>query len=120
MLLCSLIDLDLIKEVDAYINAKETIKYLQDVVDSIEARLLKGEPIEGLEITEGQKRRYLTDYGLQYLENKFGREFTYKTIEKPITITELEKELSQYEMVELAQKGVIDTKSTTAKVAVSR
>jgi hypothetical protein len=120
MLLCKPIDLDLVKEVDAYVNAKETIRYLQDVVDSIEQRLMKGETIEGLALTEGQKRRYLTDFGFKYLEDKFGKDFVYKTIEKPITITELSEKLSEYEMVELAQKGVIDFKSTTAKVAVNR
>ena len=120
MLLCKPIDLDLVKEVDAYINAKETVKYLQDVIDSIEKRLLQGENIDGLSLAEGQKRRYLTDMGLQYLEKAFGRNFVYKVVEKPITITELEKELTQKELVELTQKGVIDYKSTSAKVVVNR
>lgn len=120
MLLCQLIDLDLTKEVDAYMNAKETIRYLQDVVDSIEKRMMKGESIEGLEIAEGQKRRYITEYGLNYLTKKFGKEFVYETIEKPIGITELEKHLSEFELVELAQKGIIDYKTTTAKVVVKR
>jgi hypothetical protein len=120
MLLCKTIDLDLVKEVDAYINAKETIKYLQDVVDSIESRLMSGESMDGLTVVDGQKRRYLTDYGLEYLQAKFGRDFVYKTVEKAITITEIEKELEPKEIAELTNKGVIDYKSTAQKVVVSR
>ena len=120
MLLCEKIDLDLIKEVDAYENAKETIKYLQDVVDSIEQRLLSGEVIEGLELEKGQMRRTITDFGLEYLAKNFGEDFVYKTVKKPITITELDKHISTYEMSELTQKGVIQFKETTPKIKVVR
>lgn len=120
MLLCELIDLDLAKEVDVYENSLETIKYLQDVVNSIETRVLSGEQVEGLEIVEGQKRRQITDFGLEYLSKQFGRDFAFKQVEKPITITELDKSLSQYEMSDLIIKGVVIYKDTSQKIKITR
>lgn len=120
MLLCEKIDLDLVKEVDAYENAKETIKYLQDVVDSIEQRVIGGEKVDGLELVEGQKRRAITQYGLDYLQKQFGEDFVYKTIKKPITVTELDKNVSTYDMSEMIQKGIIEFKETTPKIKVKR
>ena len=120
MLLCKPIDLDLVKEVDAYMNAVETIKYLQDVVNSIEERVRSGEAIDGLELVEGQKRRVVTDFGLEYLSQQFGRDFAYKQVEKPITITQLEKQVSQYEMSELVKKGVVTYKSSSPKIKINR
>lgn len=120
MLLCELIDLDLTKEVDVYENALETIKYLQDVVNSIESRVLAGEQIEGLEIVEGKKRRQLTEFGLDYLSKQFGRDFVFKQVEKPITITELDKTMSAYEMSELVNKGAVVYKDTTPKIKINR
>lgn len=120
MLLCEKIDLDLVKEVDAYENAKETIKYLQDVVDSIEQRVLSGEQVEGLELEQGQMRRNISDFGLEYLAKQFGEDFAFKMVKKPITITELEKTLTTYEMSELIQKGVVQFKETSQKIKVVR
>jgi hypothetical protein len=120
MLLCQKIDLDLTKEVDAYENALETIKYLQDVVNSIESRVLSGEEIDGLELDQGQKRRTITDFGLEYLSKTFGEDFVYKVVKKPITVTELDKNLSTFELSELVQKGVIQFKETNPKIKIVR
>jgi hypothetical protein len=120
MLLCEKIDLDLVKEVDAYENALETIKYLQDVVNSIEQRVLSGESIDGLEMSEGIKKRYITDFGLDYLQQQFGEDFVYKQVKKPITVTELDKTLSISEMAELMKKGAIDFKETNPKIKINR
>lgn len=120
MLLCKPIDLDLIKEIDAYINAKETIQYLQDVVDSIEKRVLSGEQVEGLTLSSGQKRRYITEQGLEYLKMTYGKDFVVKQVEKVITITELDKMLSQAELYDLATKGVIGLKETAPKIKIER
>jgi len=119
MLLCETIDLDLTKEVDVYENAIETIKYLQDVVASIEKRVLKGENIEGLERVQGMKRRSVTDFGLEYLSKEFGREFAYTSIEKPITIGQLVEKLSEEEVIELTKRGVIAYKSSP-KIIIKR
>ena len=120
MLLCKPIDLDLVKEVDAYINAKETIEYLQNVVDSIETRVINGEVVEGLQLTSGQKRRFITDEGLEYLSLTYGRDFVYKQVEKAITITELDKLLSAAELHELSVKGVVALKETSPKIKITR
>jgi hypothetical protein len=120
MLLCQKIDLDLIKEVDAYENAVETIKYLQDVVNSIEERVFSGEQIDGLELEDGQKRRVITEFGLDYLSKTLGEDFVYKVVKKPITITELDKSMSTFELSELVHKGVIEFKETNKKIKIVR
>ena len=120
MLLCEKIDLDLIKEVDAYENAIETIKYLQDVVKSIEERVMAGEDIDGLEMEPGKQRRYITDFGLDYLQQHFGEDFVYKQVKKPITVTELDKTLSVVELSELLKNGSIGFKETSPKIKVKR
>lgn len=107
MLLCETIDLDLDLEKDIYKNATETIAYLQDVVSSIEKRVMSGEEIDGFELVEGSKRRVITEVGLQYLSKKLGRENIFKTIEKPIGIGELDKMLSHPELLELYNKEMI-------------
>lgn len=120
MLLCEKIDLDLVKEVDAYENAKETIKYLQDVVDSIEQRVLGGEIVDGLTLEEGKKRRQITEFGLDYLAKTMGRDFVYKTIEKPITISELDRQMTGYEMSQLIENGSVVYKETSPKIKIKR
>jgi len=118
MLLCKLIDLDFEKASEVLKNARETIEYLQDVVNSIEARVLGGEKIDNVKIIEGTKRRIITDLGLKYLEQKLGRDKVFKVIEKPIGITELEKILLPEEISALYGKGGIAYENAKLKVIV--
>jgi hypothetical protein len=118
MLLCKTIDLDLEKESDVLENARETIAYLQNVVLAIETRALDGEKIENLRVVPGQIRRVITDAGVDYLIKVFGQDKVIRTIHKPITIGELEKLVSQEEMVALQGKGVVGIEHSKNKVIV--
>lgn len=116
MLLCKTIDLDLEKESEVLENARETIAYLQNVVLAIETRALNGEKLDNIRVVPGQMRRIITDAGLDYLVKVFGQDKIIRTIHKPITIGELEKLISQEEMVALQGKGVIGIEHSKNKV----
>jgi hypothetical protein len=120
MILCKTIDLDLEKESDVLTNARETIEYLQNVVLAIETRALNGEKMDSIRLVDGQIRRVLTEVGVEYLIKVFGEEKIIRTIQKPITIGELEKMISQEEMVALQGKGVIGIERAKQKVIVVR
>lgn len=115
-LLCRTIDLDLEDPAEIHKDAKETIKYLQDVVKSVEKRVLEGEKVKGLKKVPGNKTRKITDKGYKYLESVFGKEKVYKTVEKPIGITELEDMVSEEELADLYKKNVIVFKESKPKV----
>jgi len=116
MLLCKTIDLDLEKESDVLENARETIAYLQNVVLAIETRALSGERIPNVRVVDGQTRRILTDAGVDYLVKMFGQDKIIRTIHKPITIGELEKMITQEELVALQGKGVVGIEKGKPKV----
>ncbi len=107
MLLCNKIDLDLEDPREVYEKAQNTIEYLQDVIKSLDARLLSGEEIPGFKVVEGSKKRVITEDGFKYLEKVLGHDVVFKTFEKPIGITELEKTLDKEEFAELYNKGVV-------------
>lgn len=115
-ILCDTIDLDLDDLGKVYQDAQETIKYLQDVSKSIEKRVLSGEDVDGLKIVPGKKSRTITEQGLKYLEKTLGKENVYKTVVKPIGITELEKLVEPDEMAELYTKNVVTFKEGKPKV----
>lgn len=106
MLLCKKIDLDLEDIKDVYVRAKETVAYLNDIVNSINARVLKGEEIDGLIKVAGKKRRKITKEGEKYLIAILGDD-AYKVTKKFIGITDLEKKMSKEDIVELHTKGVV-------------
>lgn len=107
MLLCKTIDLDLEEPNKVYQDAQETIAYLQDVVKSIEERVIAGEALEGFDLIESPKRRTITENGYKYLEHTLGHDVVYKTIEKPIGVTELERILTKDDFAALYGKGVV-------------
>jgi hypothetical protein len=117
-LLCEKIDLDLEDTQEVYQNALETIAYLQDVVKSVDTRVLSGEKIQGFKVIEGRKTRSITQDGFKYLEKVLGREKVYKTIEKELGITELEKIIDPQEMATLITKGYVVFTPGSPKVAV--
>jgi hypothetical protein len=118
MLLCKTIDLDVEKISDVLKNARKTIEYLQNVVLAIETRALDGEKIENIQIVDGQRKRIITEQGLNYLTKVFGEEKVYKTIVKPIGIGDLEKMISPEEIGALTGKGVIGYELGKKKVIV--
>jgi hypothetical protein len=118
MLLCKTIDLDLEKESEVLANARETVEYLQNVITAIETRVLSGEKINGLQIIAGAKRRFITDVGFKYLANLLGKDVVYKTITKPIGVTELDNLLPPQELLSLQGKGVIGYETGKPKVIV--
>jgi hypothetical protein len=118
MLLCKTIDLDVEKISDVLKNARKTIEYLQNVVLAIETRALDGEKMENIQIVDGQRKRIITEQGLNYLTKVFGEEKVYKTIVKPIGIGDLEKMISPEEIGALTGKGVIGYELGKKKVIV--
>lgn len=120
MLLCPKIDLDLEDPGEVYVNAKETVSYLNDVIKTIESRLKKGEEFDGLYLAPGRKRRVITDKGVKFLEKKFGHDKVYKVKESPITITDLEKMLEPDEMTAMFQKGFLAYKEGPKKVKATK
>lgn len=115
-----LFDLDLednLKEV--YQNAKDTIAYLEDVVKSIENRVLDGEEIQGLKVIEPKGNRYITEPGFKYLAKVLGEDVVYETKKTPIGITKLEALIGESEMEELAENGYIANKVGKAKVIIN-
>ncbi len=117
-LLCEKVDLDIEPEKVVYANAVETIKYLQDVVNSIEKRVLAGEVIDGFEVVEGKKTRIITELGMKILVETLGEETVYKTIKKPLGITELEKILTKEEIITLFNKGALAFQPGNPKVVL--
>ncbi len=118
MLLCKTIDLDVEKVSEVLKNARETIEYLQNVVLSIETRALEGEKIDNIQVVDGQRKRMITEQGLNYLTKVFGEDKVYKTIVKPIGIGDLEKMISPEEMGALTGKGVIGYETGKKKVII--
>jgi hypothetical protein len=120
MLLCGKIDLDLEAPKDVYENAKETIAYLQDVVSSIDKRVLSGEEIDGFSLIPGRKTRMITPGGLKFLAETLGRERVFVSVEKPIGITELEKILDQEDVAALVTHGYIVFTEGSPRVALMK
>lgn len=118
MLLCDKIDLDLEDEKDVFVNAKETIAYLSNVVKTIEARVLDGELISGLKVVEGRKSRKITDGGYLYIEKQFGKNYAYETVTKPLTLTKIEALIGKIETKSMEDLGLIENKSSTKKVVL--
>lgn len=119
-LLCETFDLDLDDLAKVYEDAQETIKYLQDVINSIEKRVVDGEEVEGLKVVDGRKTRNITEEGLKYLEKTLGKDRIYETVQKPIGVTKLEKMLESDEFAELYTKGVISFKVGKPKVVLDK
>lgn len=118
-LLCETIDLDLDDLGEVYVDAEETIKYLQNVLKSIEAKMIvDGEVIDGLKVVDGRKSRAILD--VPYLERHLGREKIYKVTEKLIGIGELEKLLHPDEIQALVHKGVIGYNVGPSKVVPTK
>ena len=118
-LLCDKIDFDLEIVRDVYEDAKETIGYLSDIVKSIEKRVLTGEKIDGFALVPGRKSRIITENGVKYLEATLGED-AFKTTRKPIGITDLENLVSQEELIDLHNKGVIAFKEGSPKVVTTK
>lgn len=116
MLLVKMIDLDLEDNAEIYENAKETIKYLSDIVTSIESRVVDGEEVEGLTLVDGKKTRSISKQGQTYLEGVLGRDKVYKSTEKFIGITDLERLVDSEDMHELVNKGYVVYKKGKPKV----
>jgi len=118
MLLCEKIDLDLENPKHVYQNAIETIEYLQDVVKSLDKRVLGGEKIDGFVLIPGRKTRIITQDGIAYLDRVLGHDKVYKTIESAIGITEVEKLLDAEDIAALITKGYIVYKEGSPKVGI--
>lgn len=118
MLLCNKIDLDLEDEKEVYLNAQETVKYLQDIINSLEKRVIKGEKIPGFVLVEGRKTRVLTENGLQHLINILGEDVMMKKTVSPIGISELDNILSKEEVASLIHMGYIAFKVGAPKVKI--
>lgn len=110
-------DLDMEEDVrKVYIDAKDTIKYLEDLVKSIEARVLNGEYLEdsGFEIVSKPGNRFITKPGEKYLVKLFGED---KIMEKKIvTFAKLDTLLTKQDYQELYMNGFMDYKKATNKV----
>lgn len=116
-LLVELIDLDLEDAAEIYEKAQATIKYLSDVVKSIETRVLeKGEVIKGLSIVEGRPTRVITEQGFTYLSKFYDAELLYT--KKPIGITQLEKIANAEMLYNLTQLGYIKLEVGKPKIIV--
>lgn len=119
--MASLVLFDLDLELDlakVYKDAKDTIAYLEDLIKSIDTRVLGGEEIQGFKITSGRRTRYITPPGEKYLAKVLGEDVFYKNIKKPLTITELSNEMTREEMVMLEQEGYISYKEGNPKIEV--
>lgn len=90
-----------------YANAKDTIKYLNDVVTYIEKNILEGGLIvSGLKVVE-KKTRKITEFGYKQLESLYGKDFVTETKVSKIGITALEKKLDREEIARLETNGGI-------------
>ena len=120
-MMASLVLFDLDLELDlasVYQNAKDTIAYLEDLIKSIDNRVLSGEEIAGLQVVQKRGNRYITPPGEKYLASVLGEDKFYKTIKKPLTLTELSNEMTQSEIDELEKEGYISRKEGSQKVEV--
>lgn len=120
-MMASLVLFDLDLELDlasVYKNAKDTIAYLEDLIKSIDNRVLGGEVIPGLQVVQKRGNRYITPPGEKYLASILGEDKFYKTIKKPLTLTELSNEMTQSEIDELEKEGYISRKEGSLKVEV--
>lgn len=120
-MMASLVLFDLDLELDlasVYKNAKDTIAYLEDLIKSIDNRVLGGEVIPGLQVVQKRGNRYITPPGERYLASILGEDKFYKTIKKPLTLTELSNEMTQSEIDELEKEGYISRKEGCLKVEV--
>jgi len=120
-MMASLVLFDLDLELDlasVYKNAKDTIAYLEDLIKSIDNRVLGGEVIPGLQVVQKRGNRYITPPGERYLASILGEDKFYKTIKKPLTLTELSNEMTQSEIDELEKEGYISRKEGSLKVEV--
>jgi hypothetical protein len=120
-MMASLVLFDLDLELDlasVYKNAKDTIAYLEDLIKSIDNRVLGGEVIPGLQVVQKRGNRYITPPGERYLASILGEDKFYKIIKKPLTLTELSNEMTQSEIDELEKEGYISRKEGSLKVEV--
>jgi hypothetical protein len=120
-MMASLVLFDLDLELDlasVYQNAKDTIEYLEDLIKSIDNRVLGGEEIAGLRVVQKSGNRYITPPGEKYLASVLGEDKFYKTIKKPLTLTELSNELTPSEIDMLEKEGYISRKEGSRKVEV--
>lgn len=120
-MMASLVLFDLDLELDlasVYKNAKDTIAYLEDLIKSIDNRVLGGEVIPGLQVVQKRGNRYITPPGEKYLASILGEDKFYKIIKKPLTLTELSNEMTQSEIDELEKEGYISRKEGSLKVEV--
>lgn len=116
-LLVETIDLDLVADIaDVYERAKNTIKYLTDFCESIEARVKSGERIERFILKDGNKTRYITDLGVKVLEKALGEKLYNK---KVIGITELENLVGREKINEYLEIGIVDYKEAPKKVVLT-
>ena len=119
--MASLVLFDLDLELDlasVYKNAKDTIAYLEDLIKSIDNRVLGGEVIPGLQVVQKRGNRYITPPGEKYLASILGEDKFYKIIKKPLTLTELSNEMTPSEIDELEKEGYISRKEGSLKVEV--
>lgn len=120
-MMASLVLFDLDLELDlasVYQNAKDTIAYLEDLIKSIDNRVLSGEEIAGLQVVQKRGNRYITPPGEKYLLSVLGEDKFYKTIKKPLTLTELSNEMTTSEIDMLEKEGYISRKEGSQKVEV--
>lgn len=116
-LLVELIDLDLENNAEIYASAQATIKYLSDIVKSIEKRVLEdGEIIKGLTVVDGKSTRVITEQGFAYLATIVDPDLLYE--KKPIGITKLEKIVGGEGLFNLTQLGFIKLETGNPKVIV--
>ncbi len=112
-----LVDLD--KEQDhaqVYADLVETKKYLENVISSIEKRVLDGEQIDRLKVIPGNKTRYITATGVSYLRTIFTEDELYE--KKLIGITKLDEMVGEKDMAYLIANKLVDYKYAKDKVIV--
>lgn len=112
-----LVDLD--KEQDhaqVYADLVATKKYLENVISSIEKRVLDGEQIDGLRVVPGNKTRYITATGVSYLRTIFTEDELYE--KKLIGITKLDEMVGEKDMAYLIANKLVDYKYAKDKVIV--
>lgn len=116
-----LYDLDLeVNLAKVYEDAQDTIKYLQDLVKSIEARVLEGEEIHGLRIEEKRGNRFITKPGEKYLANMLGENVVYEIKKEFIGITKLNAIVGDDIMDDLLVGGYVAYKEGKPKVVLEK
>lgn len=117
-ILIETIDLEKV-DFTTYEDLKETKKYIEQVVKSIEEKVKKGERVNGL-ILEKDLKRIITPAGLAYLVETYGENFAYNTKITPIGITELEKALDNATIQEMIKRDFIALEDKGFKVKVDK